>query len=109
MDNDVKHSPELSEEELEGASGGSDCVIKSKKKIVKWSYSCEYYCCRMCYMHISALEGDKLNQRHQCPRSGNYYMGCYSCLYYSSPGKNEGECNCPSPLILTDFPGIREL
>lgn len=32
MDNEIKHSPELSEEELEGASGGSDCVIKSKKR-----------------------------------------------------------------------------
>lgn len=32
MDNDIKHSPGLSDEELEGISGGGDSVIISKKR-----------------------------------------------------------------------------
>lgn len=93
-------SHEISDEELNGVSGGvklTDSIIVepyvTKKITVKLYHSCGNYCCKHCGRHISALEGDNLNQYHNCPKGPNYYMGCYSCFFYSSPGSPEGECN----------------
>lgn len=104
MENDIKHSPEISDEELEGISGGKDSVIKSKKKIVNRYHSCDHFVCKVCYMHYPALEGDNLNQRHQCPKGMNYYMGCCFCLYFSEPEKKEAECNSTHSLVFNDLP-----
>lgn len=104
MDNEIKHSPELSNEELEEVSGGN-YVIQRKKKIVNRYHSCDHFVCKVCYRHYPALEGDNLNQRHQCPKGINYYMGCCFCLYYSEPDKKEAECNCTQSLVLDDMPG----